>query len=49
MKNQEDHQTTQPKNTKSTDLLKETPTLWVESHIKIFDPDSGEQIVNTRA
>lgn len=48
MKNPEDQQA-QPASEKTADLLKETPTLWVESHIKIFDPESGNQIINTRA
>jgi hypothetical protein len=48
MKKAEDQQA-QPAIEKTADLLKEKPTLWVESHIKIFDPKSGEQIVNTRA
>lgn len=27
----------------------ETPALWVEAHIKIFDPETNQQIVNMRA
>ncbi len=27
----------------------ETPALWVEGHLRIFDPETNQQIVNMRA
>jgi hypothetical protein len=45
MNNQQDQSTKQ----QGEDKLKESPSLWVETHLKISDPETKEQIVNTRA
>lgn len=29
--------------------MKEIPALWVEAHLRIFDPETNQQIVNKRA
>jgi len=44
MNNQQDHTVKH----EGEDKLKESPSLWVETHLKIVDPETNEQIVNTR-
>jgi hypothetical protein len=37
------------KSEQTNPLPPETPALWVEAHLRIFDPETNQQIVNTRA
>jgi hypothetical protein len=32
-----------------SDRVQETPALWIEGHLRIFDPETKQQMVNTRA
>ena len=31
------------------DQLRELPNLWIEAHLKITDPETKKELVNTRA
>lgn len=37
------------KKTQNEDKFKETSSLFVETHLKISDPQTKQQIINTRA
>ena len=47
--NSEQSQDQKPDSEQTKPLLPETPALWVEAHLRIFDPETNQQIVNTRA
>jgi hypothetical protein len=38
----------QSPNQQPQDKLWEKPTLYVETHLKIFDPETGKKIVDSR-
>jgi hypothetical protein len=47
--NSEQSQDLIPNSEQSRPAPTETPALWVEAHLRIFDPETNQQIVNTRA
>jgi len=47
--NSEQPQDQKPDSEQTNPLPPEIPALWVEAHLRIFDPETNQQIVNTRA